>query len=503
MFTFPLNHDDMRLGALDLYRDAPGQLAADSMRDAQTLADVAAAYLLNAQARADLEDSANRSREASLHDALTGLPNRTLMLERLEHAFLRGRRSHKATALFFVDLDKFKEVNDAHGHQIGDELLIAVGERLTAALRPGDTLARLAGDEFVVLCEDLDDPSHADTIRDRVGNALTLPFALSSVELAITASIGIAVTAHGEGPAQLLHDADLAMYRTKRHGLALGPGPSELEHAQQMGDLEGALPGAISRGELHLDYQPIVNTLDGRLIGFEALLRWAHPTRGLVSPLLLIPLAEQSGEILEIGEWVLKQAWAERQRWDDERRRDLGISVNVSGHQFMAAGFADMVASVLLSGAIDPRFLTLEVTETIFIQDSARASVVHEALKDMGVMLALDDFGTGYSSLTHLLNYPVDTIKVDRTFVANLGRDVISSTIVAAVTALAHSLGMNVVSEGVETVAQREELTRIGCEACQGFYFARPMSASSLAALIHDDPHSTLPIDRAVGALGA
>ena len=255
------------------------------------------------------------------------------------------------------------------------------------------------------------------------------------------------------------------------------------------------MPGAIVRGELHLDYQPIVNTRDGHITGFEALLRWTHPTRGLVAPLLVIPLAEQSGQILEIGEWVLREAWAERQRWSEESARGHSLSVNVSGHQFMSAGFADMVATVLLSGSTDPKLLTLEVTESVFIRDHARATVVHQTLKRMGVMLALDDFGTGYSSLTHLLNYPVDTIKVDRAFVTNLGRSDVSNTIVTGVTNLAHGLGMNVVAEGVETIEQRDELTRMGCDSCQGFYFAHPMSADGLNALMRDSPNATLPMD--------
>ncbi|MGA2008483.1 MAG: EAL domain-containing protein [Solirubrobacteraceae bacterium] len=495
VFTFPLNHEDLRLGALDLYSDSPGEMSAECMAAAQTLADVATAYLLNAQAREDLQDSANRSREASLHDPLTGLPNRTLMLERMEHAFLRGRRSHKITAVFFVDLDNFKAVNDTHGHGIGDELLIAVGERLTGTLRPGDTLSRLSGDEFVILCEDLDDPSRADTIRHRVESVLEPPFLLSGVELKVTASIGSAVTAHGDdAPAQLLRDADLAMYATKRGNLGSDfLDPTDVEHAQEKTGLRTALRGAADRGEFHLDYQPIVDALDGRLTGVEALLRWTHPSRGPVSPILVIPLAEQSGQIVEIGEWVLRQAWADRQRWESEQARDLAMSINVSGHQFMAAGFVDMVAGVLLSGSIDPKLLTLEVTETVFVRDSARASVVHHALKQIGVMLALDDFGTGYSSLTHLMSYPVDTIKVDRTFIASLGHDPVSNAIVTSVINLAHGLGMSVVSEGVETAQQQGELARLGCDSCQGFYFARPMPAASLEALIRDEASGARP----------
>ncbi len=292
------------------------------------------------------------------------------------------------------------------------------------------------------------------------------------------------------------------MYRTKRrsHGAGLALERSDFEHAQQSDDLEAALPGAIARGELDLDYQPIVNTRDGQIVGVEALLRWTHPTRGLVAPLLVIPLAEQSGQIVEIGEWVLRHAWAERQRWRDDRLREHSLSVNVSGHQFMTAGFADMVATVLLSGSLDPSLLTLEVTESVFSRDYARATVVHQTLKRMGVMLALDDFGTGYSSLTHLLNYPVDTIKVDRAFIANLGRDKVSNTIVSGVTSLAHGLGMSVVAEGVETPQQRDELTRMGCDSCQGFYFARPMSAAGLDTLTRDRPNTILPIDQPIFA---
>jgi EAL domain-containing protein (putative c-di-GMP-specific phosphodiesterase class I) len=278
------------------------------------------------------------------------------------------------------------------------------------------------------------------------------------------------------------------MYRAKRQKIRGGHvlDLSELNDAQNQDSLEEALPGVIGRGELYLDYQPIVDTLDGRLTGVEALLRWTHPSRGLVSPALLIPLAEQSGQIVEIGQWVLKQAWTDRHRWGSEGVQDLAVSVNVSADQLMAAGFADMVATVLLAASTDPRLLTLEVTESVFVRDSERAVIVLKALKDIGVVLALDDFGTGYSSLNHLLKYPVDTIKVDRAFVTNLGRDAASNTIVTAVIELAHGLGMTVVSEGVETIEQHHELTQLGCDSCQGFYFARPMPAASLEALIQD-----------------
>jgi diguanylate cyclase (GGDEF)-like protein len=496
VFTFPLHHEELQLGALDLYRDTPGGLSADSMSAAQTLADVAAAYLINAQARSDLQDSSDQSREAALHDALTGLPNRVLMLELLEHAFRASRRSGKASAVFFIDLDRFKEVNDSYGHKTGDELLVAVAERLTRVLRPGDSLARLAGDEFVALCVNLAEPAQADAIAGRFDSELARPFELAAGQLNMTASIGIAFTGRGvDAPEDLLHNADLAMYRTKRdrvgtnHVLDL----RQLHLAGHQVGLARGLPGALGRDELHLEYQPIVDALDGRLTGVEALLRWTHPSRGRVSPTVFIPFAEQSGQIIELGRWVLERAWSDRLGWKGERATELGMSVNVSAHQFMSAGFVSTVASVLDRASTDPRLLTLEVTESVFVRDEGRALVVLAELKDIGVRLALDDFGTGYSSLGYLNALPIDTIKVDQTFIAKLSHDPGSQTIVNAIIQLAHSLQMNVVAEGVETAAQHRELTELGSDSCQGFYFARPMPAASLDALIEQHSNGGYP----------
>jgi diguanylate cyclase (GGDEF)-like protein len=487
VFAFPLHHADLQLGALDLYRDEAGPLSPDSMVAAQTLADVASAYLISAQARADLQTSSDQARDAALHDSLTGLPNRVLMLQRLEHARRRGRRSRKTSAVFFLDLDRFKVVNDTYGHHVGNELLVAVAERLTGVLRPGDSLARLASDEFVILCEDLDDSDQASAIAVRFDAALASPFVLSEVELKMTASIGIAFTSRGaESPEELLHDADLAMYRTKRRrgGELRGIDLSELYLVEDQERLEHALPGAARRGELHLAYQPIVAAADGRLTGVEALLRWSLPSRGSVQPTVVIALAEQSGQIVDIGRWVLEQAWADRHRWQSDQADQLAVSVNVSAHQLMSAGFADTVAAVLDSESTDPGLLTLEVTESVFVRDGEQALFVLNDLKDIGVKLALDDFGTGYSSLGYLRRFPVDTVKVDREFVSNLGHDPASHTIVTAVIQLAHGLGMTVVSEGVETAEQHEKLTALGCDSCQGFYFAAPMPAASLDRLM-------------------
>jgi diguanylate cyclase (GGDEF)-like protein len=486
VFTFPLRHGESRLGALDLYRDVPGELSPASLDAAQTLADVAAAYLLNAQARNDLQDAADRSHQASLHDSLTGLPNRTLMLERLVHASRRGERSRSPMALFFVDLDQFKAVNDTHGHKVGDELLIAVAERLRVELRPGDTLARMSGDEFLVLCEDLATPAQAEAILARLDAALVAPFVLSEVTVSVTASIGTALTTPGDEPAEeLIHHADLAMYRMKRRTSGTPNILNVSDISIDRDTLAAALPGALERGEFHLDYQPIVNSISGRITGVEALLRWQHPSRGLVPPALVIPIAEDTGAILAIGQWVLAQAWNDRFAWSRGGSvHGISVSVNVSAHQFMAVGFTDMVAAVLLDGVTDPSLLTLEVTESALIRDFPRAVLVLNALKTLGVKLALDDFGTGYCSLSQIMDYPVNSVKVDQRFVAGLAAQTASETIVTAVIDLAHRVDMTVVAEGVETIGQHRTLTALGTDACQGFYFARPMEASHVGALI-------------------
>ncbi len=486
VFTFPLRHSEGQLGALDLYRDTPGTLSHKAMTDAQTLADVAASYLLNAQGRADLLDVSERARSASLHDALTGLPNRTLILERLEHAALRHQRSGKTATLLFIDLDLFKAVNDTYGHRVGDEVLIAVAGRLVELIRPCDTAARLYGDEFVILLEDLEAASQASPIVARVKAALARPFVVSGLEIHMTASVGIATSDDiGLTGERLLHEADAAMYKAKR-GTDHGSLNLQQQHlTEHHVGLECDLHWALGRGELHTVYQPIVAAASRRITGVEALLRWVHPTQGLVSPTILIPLAEQSGLIAEIGQWVLEQAWADRYRSQGQiGTGDLAMSVNVSTQQLMLAGFAASVAAVLATGPTDPGLLTLEMTESVFLRDDERATVVLNDLKDIGVMLAIDDFGTGYSSLSYLGQFPIDVVKLDRSFVADFERVVASHTIVSAVIQLAHDLGMTVVAEGVETAEQHREVTRLGCDSCQGFYFAQPMRAPSLETLM-------------------
>ena len=496
VFTFPLRQGDTQLGALDLYRDTTGGLSDEDMVAAQTLADVTAAYLVNAQARANLQDASDRAHESAVHDALTGLPNRVLFMERLDHALLRGRRSHKMVGVLFVDLDRFKAVNDTHGHHVGDELLVVVARRITGLLRPGDTVGRLSGDEFVILCEELDAESQAELIAGRVVDVLAAPFALAGVSVRVSASVGIAFTGLGEHvPEQLLRDADVAMYRAKRHGGAHHQVIDLRERylAEQRATLEHDLRDALARGELRLEYQPIVHAFDGRVVGVEALLRWDHLTLGPVPPATLIPVAERSGLITEIGRWVLERACTDRHRWANRPGDDtFMMAVNVSAHQLMGPDFVATVIAILTKTHTPPELLTLEITESVFVQDAERALIVLDELQQVGVVLALDDFGTGYSSLSYLKRFPVDIVKIDRGFIADLVRDTATHAIVLKIIELAHLLDLTVISEGVETAEQHQEVVKLGCEACQGYYFAKPMPAGDLDLLI-DETDQTAP----------
>jgi diguanylate cyclase (GGDEF)-like protein len=492
VFTFPLRNPEGQLGALDLYRETPGNLTPGDMEAAQTLADVTAAYLANARARSELQDASEQFHSSSLHDALTGLPNRLLLLERLEHALLRSVRSGHPVAILFVDLDRFKTVNDNHGHQVGDDLLIAVAKRMSGLIRPGDTLARLSGDEFVILCEAISERLQIHLVASRIVEALAAPFALDDVVVELSASVGIAFSAPEESdPEQLLREADIAMYQAKRRGGGTHQVVDVREQslAQRMVTLQRDLDGAEERGEFRTEYQPIVRTHDGRILGVEALLRWDHPTHGLIPPTTLIPLAEQSGSISDIGRWVLARACPDRHRWATQGCEvGFGMSVNISAHQLMAPDFVGIVSEVLAATATPPGLLTLEITEAAFVQDPRRALVVLTDLKDLGVLLALDDFGTGYSSLSFLKQFPVDILKIDRTFTADLIHDPASHAIVTKIIELAHMLDLAVVSEGVETAAQRAAVSLLGSEFYQGYYFARPMSAESVGRLLGASP---------------
>ncbi len=482
VFTFPLRQGESCLGALVLYRDATGALTARETEAAQTLADVTAAYLVNARARAELQLASERSHVRSLHDALTGLPNRLLLLERIEHAIVRSGRSTKVVTVLFIDLDNFKAVNDSFSHEIGDDLLVAVGERLECALRPADTVARISGDEFVILCEELDRDEQAQVVASRVVDCLGMPFLISGINVQISASVGIAFASQtNHDPEQLLHAADAAMYQVKRKGGANYQIIDLRAHqlAQDHMDLRIALSKAEERGELRLVYQPIVRTTDKKIAGAEALIRWDHPQRGMIQPATIVPLAEHSGLIFELGRWVLEQACIDR-KVADPSDCGLTMSVNVSAHQLIAPEFLAMVKSVLHDTDTDPRHLILEITEGALVRDTQRARLVLNELKELGLALALDDFGTGYSSLAYLNRFPVDAVKIDQSFIEGLVGNASSHAIVSKTIEMAHLLDVVVVCEGVETEAQHRIVADLASDFCQGFYFASPMNGECL-----------------------
>jgi diguanylate cyclase (GGDEF)-like protein len=487
-FAFPLRHNDGRLGALDLYRDSPGPLAASDLEIAQTLADVTAAYVLNAQARELAHETSDRFRESALHDPLTGLANRLLLQQRLEHAAQRAKRSKTDAAVLFADLDRFKAINDTYGHQVGDELLIAVAQRLAQLVRPGDTLARVSGDEFVFLCEDLRTADDIETLAARIDEALSLPFSVSGQQITMSASVGMAYAGPGEEiDQQLVADADIAMYQAKRKGGAAHQ-VIDLREAHQTADrhtLEQELHTAFAGQHLDVAYQPIVRIGDRMLTGAEALLRWTHPERGPIRTLDMIGIAEDNGLIIPLGAWVLERACTDHGRWLRRNPRTaLDLAVNVSSRQLLAPGYAPSVAAVLESTGTDPAAVVLEMTEGIFIGDVPRTLTVLRDLRSLGVRLALDDFGTGYSSLSYLRDLPVDILKIDQSFVRVLGSTDATRSMVAAMTQLAHVMGLVVVAEGVETSEQLNAIVEVGCDYAQGFLFASAMPAAEFADLL-------------------
>jgi diguanylate cyclase (GGDEF)-like protein len=511
VFTFPLRHGDApRLGALDLYRNTPGDLDPSDMDTAQTLADVAAAYLLNAQARDAARAASDRFHHDALHDALTGLPNRLLLQERLEHAAQLAKRSHTTAAILFADLDRFKEVNDKYGHKVGDQLLRAVAERLLRVVRSSDTLARYAGDEFVLLCEDMRSVADVEIIAQRLGAAFEQPFVLPGVSHAIrlSASIGMAFAGPGEDISDnLVVRADYAMYQVKHARDAANEVIDIRAKGHQVFDIRGkrnevidvrgALPtihsstlesdlrSALDNDDLEVAYQPIVRNADRCIVGVEALLRWTHPDRGVVAPMTMVRVAEQSNLINDLGAWVLERSCRDRGRWmQDHPHSQLELAVNVSARQLAGSDFCGSVAAVLERTGMNPNALVLEITENVLVDDGEHALTVLSDLSGLGIRLALDDFGTGFSSLSYLRRLPIHIVKIDQSFIADIGHSAADRAIVEAVTNLAHVLGLAVTAEGVETQSQCDEVSAIGCENAQGYFYARPMPASAIGVLL-------------------
>jgi diguanylate cyclase (GGDEF)-like protein len=430
----------------------------------------------------------------ALHDPLTGLPNRTLFMDRLSLALNHSARRDTSVGVLFLDLDRFKLVNDSLGHGAGDELLCMLGARLSEVLRPGDTLARFGGDEFCVICDDLFQPDMAIGIAQRMTEALARPFDLGTTEQFVSTSVGIAVSGVQTRTAEeLVGEADAAMYRAKENGR----GGFELfdavmrGHASERLQVENDLRRALETGdELIAHYQPIVTLDGGEIIGMEALARWNHPERGLVGPDEFIAVAEESGAILAIGERVLRLACAEAASWNATSAGPLSISVNLSPRQVASPAIAATVAAVLEETGLDPALLTLEITEGVLVAESEATAQTLVDLKALGLRLVLDDFGTGYSSLAYLRRFPIDGLKIDRRFIAAMDTSAEDRTIVEAIVKMAAGLQIDVVAEGVETIEQADGLMRLGCLLGQGFYYATPMPSDDVSDVLG----SSLPL---------
>jgi diguanylate cyclase (GGDEF)-like protein/PAS domain S-box-containing protein len=431
-------------------------------------------------------------RHRALHDPLTGLPNRVLFMDRLQQAIKRLRRRETPAAVLFLDVDRFKLVNDSLGHEAGDELLAAVAPRLKQALRSSDTVARFGADEFAILLEEIADEHDAVEMAQRVAGMFTRPFVLAGTEHFVTTSIGIALATGGERAEDLIRDADAAMHRAKERGRARYELYDEGIRGRAISRLrvENDLRRALERDELTLDYQPQVSLGDGSILGVEALLRWEHPTRGRIAPGDFISVAEENGLIDPIGRWVLDRACRQAAHWYRTRpdAAPISMSVNLSAVQFRNRNLPETVADALRGASLDPLCLSLELTESVMVGYADSLMETLEALKALGVRLVLDDFGTGYSSLAYLTRLPLDALKVDRSFIDGLGTEPRDTAVTEAIVAMAHALSLQVVGEGTETERQVTELTRLGCDMAQGYHFSRPLPAAEITRMLQGGP---------------
>ena len=421
------------------------------------------------------------------HDSLTGLPNRNLLWDRIDRACARTQRYGDFAAVAFLDLDNFKVVNDSLGHSLGDHLLRAVAQRLQSSLRAMDTVARLGGDEFVlVLSDQKGEPSVSGELQ-RIVESFSQPFAVDGRDVFITASVGVALYPQdAKDPEALMKSAELAMYRAKesgRNGYQLYTVEMQTRVTERLA-LEGRLRRALERGEFSLHYQPQVDLRSKRIFGVEALIRWNQPDLGMVSPAKFIPLAEETGLIVPIGAWVVRTACRQCKAWQDAGLPPVTVAVNISARQFREKNLLQVVAQILTETGLNPRQLELEVTESVIMHDAQQIIASLQAFRDMGVKLSVDDFGTGYSSLSYLKRFPVDRLKIDQSFVHDLGSDADDAAIAQAVITLGHTMGLRVIAEGVETPEQLAFLRRHECDEMQGYLFGKPMPADEFAKLL-------------------
>ncbi|HEX2038101.1 MAG TPA: EAL domain-containing protein [Acidimicrobiales bacterium] len=435
----------------------------------------------------------------AFHDSLTKLANRALLKDRIDHALARAARRGRELAVMLLDLDGFKAVNDSLGHDAGDELLVAVAGRLLECVRPTDTAARLGGDEFAVLIEDLASPGDYTVVAGRVLESLQAPFHVKGKDIFVRGSIGIAMCGDGENTADaLLRNADVAMYMAKAEGKNRFElfNPSMHSAMLERLDIEADLRRAVERREFVLHYQPTVVLQTGRIAGVEALVRWDHPERGLVPPIEFISIAEETGLIVPLGEWVLREACAQTRRWHLEHPKEppLKVSVNLSARQLQQEGLVRMVQDVLAETGLDPSTLTLEITESAVMNDHVTTIVRLNQLKALGVRIAVDDFGTGYSSLSYLRRFPIDVLKIDRTFVDGVADGPQKRALLRTIVDLGRTLNLETVAEGIELPEELQQLRSLDCELGQGYYFARPLDADGVEELLARGELSPTPV---------
>jgi diguanylate cyclase (GGDEF)-like protein len=479
---FPLVDHGRLIGKLMIYFNEAHEFNVDETQLAQTITSHVAFAIRR-------RTSEERIRELAYHDELTGLPNRLLLQDRLTQALAQARRDEKGLALASLDLDRLKAINDTAGHAVGDALLRAVADRLQAAVRANDTVARVGGDEFLLVLPGIGHESDAAVIAEKLVSEMRRPFSIDGAEVHCTASIGITIyPVDGQGQDTLRRNADIAMYRAKESGrdnyqvyaAAMGH-----EASWRLG-ADSSLRRALDRGEFVLHYQPIADTATGIITSAEALIRWNHPERGLVSPAEFIPLAEETGLIVPLGEWVLHEALSKAKQWQSLRSEPTRVAVNISARQFLLQNLGDLVARTLAESRCDPRLLDLEITETTALHNADLTIEVLRSLTEMGVSVSVDDFGTGYSSLTYLKSFPIQGVKIDQSFVRDLATDQSDAVIATAIINMAHILGLRVVAEGVESGDQLDFLRRQGCDEYQGYLLARPGPATQFAALLKD-----------------
>ena len=440
------------------------------------------------KANEQLEEVNAQLQHVATHDSLTGLPNRLLLADRLNQAIAQAQRHQHLFAVFIVDLDRFKAINDSLGHLAGDAMLKEVARRLAAALRQADTLARMGGDEFVLILNEITRPEDIETIAAKVLAHITQPMKLSDLELHASASIGISIyPSDGGNPETLLQHADAAMYQAKKGGRNAYRlfTPEMNAFARERLELENGLRRALLHREFILHYQPKVDVRTGSIDSAEALIRWQHPTRGLIAPMDFIPLAEETGLIIPIGEWVLNEACRQAQSWRASGLRPLRVAVNLSAQQFRQKKLVDIVSAALRTAGLEPRYLELELTESTVMHDAEQSIEILRELSALGVRISVDDFGTGYSSLSYLRRLPLDKLKIDRTFIRELATSRDDAAIVRAIVSLAHNLRIKVIAEGVETPDQLVYLREAGCDQYQGYHYSAPVPNDAFVAMMH------------------